>query len=123
MNDYKEYLEAKKVVELYEKDFRITWICNKTLYMEGTKIVAFTKGNEYKQIRRNVISAIDDRDDEHSFGGAWEKYFTTIKLTDDKNEISLICPNENCGSDHIATSTQKGFLQGYCFDCSNIWGI
>lgn len=31
----------------------------------------------------------------------------------------LVCPN--CKSKHIGTSTHKGFLQGYCFVCSNHW--
>lgn len=31
----------------------------------------------------------------------------------------LFCPN--CKSNHTRSSTHKGFLQGYCFECSNHW--
>jgi predicted methyltransferase len=36
-----------------------------------------------------------------------------------KKKKKLTCPN--CKGKHIATSTHKGFLQGYCFDCYNHW--
>lgn len=59
------------------------------------------------------------------------QYFALVKLLEDfhneqlrihnavgQNE-QLVCPN--CGSKHIGISNHKGFLQGYCFVCSNHW--
>lgn len=75
-----QYLEAKKIVEQYEEELKtplLIWRCNKNLKMENTKQLVFTKGNAYKQIDRNKLSAIDDCGSKHEFG-KWGKYFTTI---------------------------------------------
>ncbi len=53
----------------------------------------------------------------------WEKYFDKLEkgeLTDLKNDQkALFCPN--CKSKHTGSSIHKGFLQGYCFECSHHW--
>ena len=75
-----EYLEAKKIVEQYEKQLNIPlviWRCTKNLYMEGTKDRVFTKGKEYEQTIRGRLIVNDDTGAGHSFG-EWEKYFTSI---------------------------------------------
>ena len=80
-NDIKELLEAKNIVDTYKEQLNIplvVWRCNRTLYMEGTKDVAFTKGNEYKQTSKGLLEAIDDEGTPHGIGGKWEKYFTAI---------------------------------------------
>jgi hypothetical protein len=74
-----QYLGAKKIVEQYEEQLKlslIVWICTKNLYMNGTKDKVFTKGREYKQIVRNYEQVIDDEGEAHSIGGTWLKYFT-----------------------------------------------
>ena len=77
----KEYLEAKKIVDAYNEQLNIPlviWRCKRTLYMEGTKDVVFTKGKEYKQTSKGLLEAIDDEGTAHGIGGKWKKYFTAI---------------------------------------------
>jgi len=74
-----EYLEAKRIVDAYEEQLNtplVIWRCNRTLYMEDTKDVVFTKGNKYKQTSIGVLEAIDDDGEPHGIGGKWEKHFS-----------------------------------------------
>lgn len=76
-----EYLEAKKIVDTYNEQLNIPlviWRCKRTLYMQGTKDVVFTKGNEYKQTRKDLLEVVDDQGEAHRIGGKWRKYFTAI---------------------------------------------
>lgn len=48
---------------------------------------------------------------------AWTKALTIHSVVGQNEQ--LVCPN--CKSEHIGTSTHKGFFQGYCFVCNNHW--
>jgi len=78
MINKEDYLEAKKIVEQYEKEHEddvVLWKCNRKLRMEGTKEIVFTGKKLYKQVNADPVVLIDDDDMRHTLG-EWQKWFT-----------------------------------------------